>query len=219
MLDTISLFINKTEVKLKEHRISQLQKHLSRCAKSATLMKALATIVFFVTLASCKSTRVVTMPYRNYELSAERLMPLSYSDAWQSIRVWISSSTSVDTVFTVSQNVDSSYSAFQMGIGHKYKGSRTSTPYFSQIKVQPVSGFPVFFQSLDSLNLFAFKDQKERDIVLHEPIAICIVEYLKDKKYTKFSFRWNLSSGTEQDNYQAIESFIKREFNLEEGLR
>jgi hypothetical protein len=150
------------------------------------------------------------MPYRNYELSAERLMPLAYSDAWQSIRVWISSSTSVDTVFTVSQNVDSSFSAFQMELGHKYKGSRTATPYFSQTKIQPPSGFSVFFRHLDSLNLFAYSDQKEMEIVLHEPIAICIVEYLKGKKYTKFSFRWNLSSFTaEQAKYQAIEKFVK----------
>ena len=188
--------------------------------QSATLMKVLATIIFFAILASCNSPRVVTMPYRNYLLSADRMMPLPYSDAKQSIRIWLSRSTSVDTVFAVSLNQDSSYSAFRMELGQKYKSDRTAIPYFTKTKIEPSGGILSFFQRLDSLNLFAYEDQKETEVVLHEPIALCIVEYLKDKKYNKFSFQLDQSnSKTEHENYRFIEDFMKREFNLEGRLR
>ena len=183
-------------------------------------MKVLATIIFFVLLASCKSARVVTMPYRNYMLSADRLMPLPYNDAKQSIRIWLSRSTSVDTVFMVSLNDDSSYSAFRMELGQKYKANKTAIPYFTKTKIETSGGILSFFQRLDSLNLFAYEDQKETEVVLHEPIALCIVEYLKDKKYSTFSFQLGQSNtNTEHKNYRLIEDFIKREFNLEGRLR
>ncbi len=156
------------------------------------------------------------MPYRNYLLSADRLMPLPYSGAKQSIRIWFSRSTSVDTVFTVSLNEDSSYSAFRMELGQKYKADRTAIPYFTITKIKPSGGVLSFFQRLDSLNLFAYQDQKEKEVVLHEPIALCIVEYLKDKRYSKFSFQLGQSNSiAEHDSYWLIEDFIKREFNIE----
>ncbi|RYE54018.1 MAG: hypothetical protein EOP48_13165 [Sphingobacteriales bacterium] len=183
-------------------------------------MKGIATLVFLAGLTSCESPRVVTMPYRNYELTAERLMPLSYSDVKQSIRVWISSSTSIDTILTVTQHHDSSYSAFRMELGKKYKQNRNSVPYFSQVKFELKNESRDFFSKIDSLNMFGYQERKEKETVLHEPIALCIVEYLKDKKYTSFSFHWGESNiDTDQENYQAIADFIKREFNLYDKSR
>jgi len=50
-------------------------------------MKVLPVAAFIFFLFSCKNAKVVTMPYRNYGLSAERLMPLQYSEAKQSLRI------------------------------------------------------------------------------------------------------------------------------------
>lgn len=148
------------------------------------------------------------MPYRNYGLSAERLMPLPYSEAKQSLRIWISKSTSVDRVFTATQEQDSSMFAFSIELSQKYLGGNKFIGRYSQIRIEPANGMANFFQRLDSLNLFQYKDQKEIEYVLHHPMELIVIEYVKEQKYTRFRFQIGMPE------YKMIENFVDQEFGL-----
>jgi len=65
--------------------------------------------VFTTILSGCSSTKEYVMPFKNYMYSGERLFPVSTSDAEFSFRAWVSYSTSVDRVFTISYDKDLGY--------------------------------------------------------------------------------------------------------------
>jgi hypothetical protein len=173
-------------------------------------VKFLGYILAIIILASCGSPREVMMPYRNYSLTANRLLPLQYSNDKKSIRIWISESTSLDRVITVSKSLDSSYSGeltiFGPGIGNAQK----TKGYFITKKMVPESGYKNFFSEIDSLNLGSLSDQKNIEVVSDRPVEICIIVYLDNGNYTKFRFQ----SGLSYSDYKVIEALIQKEFPI-----
>ena len=173
-------------------------------------MKTLGYILAIIILASCGSPREVMMPYRNYSLAANRLLPLQYSNDKKSIRIWISKSTSLDRVITVSKSLDSSYSCeltiFGPGLGNAQK----TKGYFIIKKLVPESGYKNFFSEIDSLNLGSLFDQKNLEVVLDHPVEIYIIEYLDNGNYSKFRFQPGLSNS----DYKAVEMLIQKEFPI-----
>ena len=155
------------------------------------------------------------MTYRNYSLNAERLMPLQYSDDKKSIRVWISKSTSLDRVITITQGTDSTYSGNLIVFGHKIDDHGKKYGYYKTALIKPSSGYANFLKRVDSLSLNSYQDQKDFEVVYDYPVEIYIVEYLHNGKYTKFIFQPNLLNST----YQIIEKFIESEFKLIEILK
>ena len=172
-------------------------------------MKALVYISIIVILASCDTPREVMMTYRNYSLTANRLLPLQFCNDKKCVRIWVSRSTSLDRVISISKSKDSSYSC-ELTIFGPGIGSRHNKGYFITKKLVPKSGYVNFFQQIDSLSLNSFHDQKDMEVVYDYPVEICIVEYLDNGSYSKFRFQLGLSNS----NYKVLEQLIKKEFPI-----
>jgi hypothetical protein len=157
---------------------------------------------------SCDTPKEVMMTYRNYSFSANRLLPLPYCDDKRSIRIWISKSTSLDRVITISKSIDSTYSCELAVFGTGIYNIKKTKGYFNTKKLAPESGYANFFKQMDSLNLNSFHDQKDFEVVIDYPVEFCIVEYLDNGNYAKFRFQLGLSNSY----YKGIEKVIKKEF-------
>ena len=174
-------------------------------------MKVLVNLLWLFLLFSCSAGKVSTMPFRNYDLSAERLMPLTYSNSSRAFRVWVSPSTSVDTIFTITMHQDSSFGAYMQEIGHKYYGGKKFKAYYSISKIQLRSDVKHFFERLDSLDMFTLEDQENMELVLHQPLSIYVVEYKKGDQYAKFRFQANAPQGS-LGRYRSVERLLRTEF-------
>ena len=177
------------------------------------MLKGIIFISVVIFTFSCQETHQVTMPFRNYGISAERLMPLSYSEAKESFRIWVSRSTSIDTVYAFTMYEDSSFSVYSIKIGQKYGNRKKVIDVYSRTEIKFENGLNYFLASLDSLDLFSQVDQQNMQFVEHQPLSLYIIEYLKDKKYVKFCFQAN--SPTTTESYKRVEYFMKNQFHID----
>jgi len=153
------------------------------------------------------------MPYRNYGLSAERLMPLSYSGSKQSLRVWMSGGSSIDVIHAFTLWSDSSSSGRRIELGQKILGKKKWVDHYSQTQFVPSEGIVNFFKAWDTLDPFTYKDQPENEfeIPYHHPLKLVIVEYFKESRTVTFQFQQGAS------RYKSIEEFLAAR-NIKEHL-
>ena len=114
-------------------------------------------VIFLLLLTNCSPGNEVVMPFRNLAYSVDRLLPLKTSSSDFSFRIWISNSTSIyrvisisrDTVYDYSKKVivakDSSFefNGYLTEIGRLHKGKK-SKEYYKQIEIEPKSGYAEF---------------------------------------------------------------------------
>ena len=176
-------------------------------------MKVLFSYFVLCLIASCRAGVFPMMPYRNYSLSPERFIPLQYSDATQSVRVWVCRSTSVDTVYSISMYYDSSVKCFRQVIGERYSGKRKLQPFYSISKFQPKSGAKTFFNKIDSLNFLSVDDETDLSVVSGQPLSWYVVEYFTNGLYTKFRFHENYRSDSSK-RFDPIQELLESELDL-----
>ena len=158
------------------------------------------------------------MPFRSYVYSGESLFPISENNSEFSFRAWVSYSTSIDRVFTVSYSKDLGYEGkfleIQSNPTGKKKKDRTT---FRQINITPKSGFEKFLFKVDSLNLMDAKDQDQKNfpIALHEPFSLYVIEIKSHGKTHQFRFNTYFPSKEKvEDRYEQIQNLIFQEFDF-----
>lgn len=168
--------------------------------------------------SGCASRHEYVMPFRNFLYSGERLFPVSENDAEFTFRAWVSNSTSIDRVFTVSSDSNFNYQGklweIQSSMIGKHKEGRTT---FNQINITPVNGFGKFIQKVDSLDLMSVKDQNQENFhpALHQPFSLYVIEVKSHGKTHQFRFNTYYPAKEKVENkYEEIQSLIFQEFNF-----
>jgi len=130
---------------------------------------------------------------------------MSYANAKQSLRIWFSGSSSIDKVYTLALEKDSSSTGYRIEIGQKFTKTGKPLDYLSHISFSPSEGFANFFKAWENLDPFQYKDQEDKDfeIVYDNPFRFIIVEYAIDHKYIKFRFQ------TGAPAYRKVEEFLR----------
>ncbi len=176
------------------------------------------TIVFlFILFAffSCSTGREAVMPFRNFISSGDRLFPVKSSDAEYFFRIWINNSTSIDRVVSISKDSLDKFRGYFTEVGLLTNNKKTKQ-YYSQIKIEPKSGFDKFKNKIDSLNLLELTNEKDLDeLPLHQPFSSYTVEIKTHNKFNSFRFdTYYPSKGKIDGKYEAIEHLIFEEFDI-----
>jgi len=173
--------------------------------------------LFFIILFlfGCRTRRELVMPFVNMGYSADRLFPVSESNPDFSFRAWVSLSTNIDRVFSISSDKEWGTEGKLLEIirrmPHNKNDDRTS---FRETNIIPRSGFDEFVLKADSLDLVNMKgqDEKEFQITLHEPIALYVIEIKRHGKTNHFQFRAHLVNDTKiEEKYQKVVDLILKE--------
>jgi hypothetical protein len=155
------------------------------------------------------------MPFINFKYSGERLFPVSENDADFTFRAWVSLSTSIDRVFTISYDRDLGYVGKLLEIrGHSLNQKIKDQTTFSEINITPKTGFERFIMQVDSLNLLEMKDQDANNFqsALHEPISMYVIEIKSHGKTNHFKFHTHITNNEKiQVQYQKIQQLILHE--------
>ena len=165
---------------------------------------------------SCSTTYEVLMPYKNLGgYTGERLFPIKTNEAEFTFRAWISNSTSIDRIISVSKDSGENYTATLIEIGKKVNGKKYSN-YYNEIKITPASGFENFRMRLDSLKIQTMSSQPCCiDIPYDSPFSTYVIEIKTKHLYNSFRFDTNYPLKSEKiDIYTAIQKNLFDEFNL-----
>ena len=178
------------------------------------------TVLFLFILASCSAGREVVMPFRNLGYSGNRLLPVKTSTAEYSFRIWINNSTSIDRVISISKDSLEDYTGYLTEIGVLINGKK-STQYYRQIKIEPKSGFEVFKNKVDSINLLNLSTQLELlPTPLHQPFSTYVVEFKNHNEFNTFQFdSYYPHKGKINEKYAAIEKLVFDEFEIKQYFK
>jgi hypothetical protein len=180
--------------------------------------KTCAIVIIIMLLTGCSSPKEVVYPFINFSYSGERLFPVSKNDADFSFRAWVSCSTSIDRVFTVSYSKDLGYSGQLLEIrGHNLNSKTKDKTTFKEINIKPTSGFEKFISKVDSLSLMEVRDQDEKNFshAMHEPFSMFVIEIKNHGKFNQFKFYTNFpSKGKVEDIFEKIQQLIFQEFDF-----
>jgi hypothetical protein len=175
-------------------------------------------IILILIIAGCSSRREYVMPFKNLGYSGERLFPIAENDADFTFRAWVSYSTSIDRVFSISYSKDFGYEGKLLEIQSnnvgKHKEDRTT---FKQTNIIPLHGFEKFILKIDSLDLIDMEDQNQDNFqhVLHQPFSLYVIELKSHGKTHHFKFNTYYPVKKEVENkYEEIQSLIFQEFNF-----
>jgi hypothetical protein len=178
------------------------------------------TVLLLFVLANCSPGREVVMPFKNLGYSGDRLLPVKTSTTEYSFRIWINNSTSVDRVISISKDSLDDFRGYLTEVGVLIKGKK-STPYYSQTKIEPKSGFQVFKDKLDSLNLFQLNNEVDLiQLVSHQGFSTYVVEVKDHSNFNTFQFdSYYPHEGQINEKYSAIEKLIFAEFNIRQYFK
>jgi hypothetical protein len=174
--------------------------------------------ILAVILAGCASKREYVMPFKSFGYSGDRLFPISENNSEFTFRAWVSYSTSIDRVFTVSYDknfgYDGKFLEIQSNPAGKNKEDRTT---FNQTNIIPKDGFEKFILKVDSLNLMEVKDQDENtmQVPLHQPFSLYVIEIKSHGKVHQFRFNTYFPAKEKVDNkYEMVQDLIFQEFDF-----
>jgi hypothetical protein len=172
-------------------------------------------LLLAILFAGCSGGKEVVMPFKNYSYSSSRVFPIQKNNTEFSFRVWMSISTSVDRILSVSRDSLWSDEASIVEVGFLARGKKTSRHYVER-RITPRSGFDRFVRTVDSLDLLSLKDQQEPvPIALHQPVALYVVEIKKGDSYNCFRFNTSFPPDTTTESeYKILEDFILAEFDI-----
>ncbi len=160
------------------------------------------------------------MPFKNFGYSGERLFPVLENDADFTFRAWVSYSTSIDRVFTISYDSLFNYQGKLLEIESKMVGKNKKVrTTFTQVQiVVSRSGFEKFIKKVDSLNLLDVSDQKQENfsVALHQPYSLYVIEVKSHGKTHQFRFNTYFPASKEkvENKYEEIQDLIFREFDF-----
>ncbi len=200
--------------------------------KERTLNNSLTLILFYLgfNMLSCApkhETANLTLKYEpvflhgHSEYTAERLLPVEFSNANFEFRVWINNSTPIDRVISVSKVNDAIYDhdVFKGNTkGYLVEMSAldedtTSVALYKKTTILPKSGIDSFIAKVDSLKLFDEEGVTDPEVFLDQPYSIYIIELKEHGKYHRFRFYTNFPyKKEEQGKYGKIQNFIFSEF-------
>ena len=177
------------------------------------------TFIFIIAFVSCTTSYEVVNPFKNLGYSGDRLFPVKSNLSEYTFRIWISNSTSIDRVISISKDSADTYKGKLIEFGKKFNG-KTYNDYFVSSDIKPKDGFEMFRKRLDSLNLLKTTNKTEIDIVHHEPFSTYVVE-IKDKDaFNTFRFDTYYPNKTEDsDIYTKIEQLIFEQFGLKKMFK
>lgn len=155
------------------------------------MIKFLSILFFIVFIASCSTTYEVVMPYKNLRYSGYRLLPIKTNESEFSFRAWISNSTSIDRVISISKDSGEKYEGTLIEIGKKFNGKK-HVNFYNQIPITPASGFEDFINKLYSLKIDTMTSQPCCiGIAFDEPFSIYVIEIKTKTAYNCFRFDTN----------------------------
>lgn len=183
-------------------------------------MKHISSLLILVFLiSSCSTRHEVVNPFKNLSYSGDRLFPVKSNFSDFSFRIWISNSTSIDRVISISKDSTGEFQGklFEYGRlfdGKKYKG------FFRDSDVSPKDGFVNFKRVIDSLNMLQLKDKAINEIVVHEPFSTYVIELKSKGVFNTFRFNTSYPNKTgNSDIYSRIEEFIFDQFDIKKRFR
>jgi hypothetical protein len=158
----------------------------------------------------------VVNTFKNLGYSGDRLFPVKTNYSEFTFRIWISNSTSIDRILSISKDSAGEFQGNLIEFGKLFNGKHYKD-YYKDIKITPISGYATFKQRLDSLELLTLQNKADIDIIEHEPISTYVVEIKQKNLFNTFRFDTYYPKKTEiKDKYRQIESLIFDEFNLQE---
>lgn len=168
-------------------------------------------------LFGCSKWDEAVMPYHNLEYIGDRLFPVSENDADFTFRAWVSYSTSIDRVFTVSHNKELGYQGQFLEIAYTRVNKKNhERNKFREKDIVPNSGFEKFIQKIDSLNLTSLSSQKDFPHAFDVPAALIVIEIKSHNKFNHFRFSFDVDDKKTTDpRYDAVKSLIADEFNFQ----
>ena len=180
--------------------------------------KAYRLCLVITLLFGCSSPKEAVYPFINFGYSGERLFPVSKNDADFTFRAWVSFSTSIDRVFTVSHSKDLDYSGTLLEIrGHNLNQKMKDKTTFKEINITPRSGFEKFILKVDSLHLTDISDQDENNFThaLHDPFSMYVIEIKSHGKTNQFKFYTHFPYKEKvEEKYQKIQDLIFADFPI-----
>jgi hypothetical protein len=166
-------------------------------------------------LTSCSAGYEVVNPYKNLGYSGDRLFPIKTNHSEFSLRIWISNSTSIDRVISISKDKDEDYQGSVIEFGKLFNG-KVYTDYYKNFDIKPKDGFSTFKQQVDSLNLLNLKTKPDIEIVYDQPFSTYVIEIKEDNSFNTFRFNTYYPYETEQEDiYSKIEKYITNEFDIQ----
>ena len=178
-------------------------------------MKYLLTI-FLLTIftSSCSTSYEVVNQFKNLGYSGDRLFPVKTNFSEFSFRIWISNSTSIDRVISISKDSAGEFQGKLIEYGKLFNG-KNYRDFIKDTDIIPKDGFKVFKQKLDNLNLLNLKDKTFIDIIQHEPFSTYVIEIKNMGVFNTFRFDTSYPNKTDQkDLYSEIETFIFEQFEI-----
>jgi hypothetical protein len=165
---------------------------------------------------SCTTTFEVVMPYRNLGgYSGARLFPIKTNEAEYTFRAWISNSTSIDRIISISKDSGQNYTGTLIEFGKKVNGKK-HVNFYNEISITPTSGFENLRKALDSLKIQTMTNQPCCiPVPFDAPFSTYVIEIKNKSQYNCFRFDTNYPLKTEKpDIYSTIEKLLFNEFNL-----
>jgi len=156
------------------------------------------------------------MPYKNLGgYSGTRLFPVKTNESEYTFRAWISNSTSIDRIISISKDSGQNYIGTLIEFGKKVNG-RKHANFYKEISITPASGFENFRKKLDSLKIQEMTNQPCCiPIPYDSPFSTYVIETKNKNLYNCFRFDTNYPLTTEKkDMYSDIQKFLFDEFNL-----
>lgn len=171
-------------------------------------------LILTITINSCSPGYEVVNTFKNLDYSGIRLFPVKTNYSEFTFRIWISNSTSIDRVISISKDSASDFQGSLVEFGKLYNG-KNYKDYYKEIEIVPKVGFEIFKKMLDSLDLFDLKNKSSIDIVLHQPFSTYVIE-IKDKtQFNTFRFDTYYPYNSEsEDSYSEIRKLILEQFEL-----
>ena len=180
------------------------------------IRKYLSILILTLSIISCSTTYEVVMPYKNLGgYSGERLFPIKTNESEFTFRAWVSNSTSIDRIISISKDSGANYTGTLIEIGKKVNGKKHIN-YYNEIPLTPVSGFENFRKRLDSLGIQTMTSQPCCiDIPYDSPSSTYVIEIKTKHLYNYFRFDTNYPLKNEKlDKYTTIEKLLFDEFTL-----
>jgi hypothetical protein len=179
-------------------------------------------VLLLFILTGCSTGHEVVMPFKNLGYSGERLLPVRASTTQYSLRIWINNSTSIDRVISISKDSLEDFKGYLAEIGELINGKKTRQ-FFRQIQIIPKSGFELFKNKIDTINLLSLTTQPELlPLPLHQPFSTYVIEIKDHNKFNNFQFDTYYPNKAEteiNEKYAAIQKLIFDEFDLKQYFK
>jgi hypothetical protein len=166
---------------------------------------------------SCEAKKEAVMPYYNFGYTANRLLPVSLSNAEFEFRIWINNGTSIDRVISISKSKDYGDQAYLCEIGFLSRKYKTKN-FYTNTKITPKSGIDGFIAEIDSMKLSEMQSPPDSSFYIlatDRPFSLYVVELKENGKYHCFKFTTSYPYKAQDDKkYDDIQNFIFKEFHF-----